>query len=119
MKKCENCGAPLAPDAHICPNCGKRCGGRFLKEPAPAKRGFKAWIPVVIVMVLAVAAVGFLMLDGQGGKPAPTTEPMLQETAPPTTQPPTQPPTTEPPTEPPVRPPELPAPTAALRRSER
>lgn len=104
MKKCENCGAPLAPDAHICPYCGKRSGGRFLKESAPAKRSFKPWIPVIIVIVLAVAAVGFLMLDGQGGKPAPTTEPLLQETAPPTTEPPTQPPTTEPPTEPPTEP---------------
>ena len=88
MKKCPFCGASNPSEAGSCHKCGKRLGGRFLKEPAPKKKSW-VWIPIVLILALALTAGGFFLTGRHS-------EPLIQET---TTEPTTQETTTEPTTE--------------------
>src|SRR5688500_18532064 len=82
--ECRACGAPLAPDAGYCPECGavQRADARaYTAQPAPKRR---AWIPVAVVIgaLAAVLGGGLLGLAVMGnpnevGGASPTASPSI------------------------------------------
>src|SRR5687767_10762524 len=56
--ECRACGAPLAPDAGYCPECGaiQRADARaYTAQPAPKRR---PWIAVAVVVGALAAVLG-------------------------------------------------------------
>jgi len=104
MNSCRHCGSPLKGNEKVCPKCGAALtGGKYMKAPQKPKRKSWVWLPIALIVALAVVAGG-LFLTGSHDDPLMQTEPVTSETTVPTTEttaPPTTettaPPTTEPP----------------------
>lgn len=44
MKACKSCGKEISKDAHICPNCGKKCG-------------LPTFVKVIIIIVIIIGCI--------------------------------------------------------------
>jgi hypothetical protein len=59
---CANCGKFLEDDACFCPDCGTAVNETAAPIPQK-KKSNKLWVVLVCIVILAVAAVGFLKPD--------------------------------------------------------
>jgi hypothetical protein len=57
--KCRNCGTDIADKALICYRCGTATTAPKIAPPAPRKA--RGVLPLITVLVLIVAAAGFLV----------------------------------------------------------